>query len=232
MGVGKKLFLFNLFLASLSISLCAQPRRPAHPDALSKLTPAVLAGRKSIGNPSAPIRIDEFTDFQCPGCRALYMQTLRPLLKDYVATGKVYLVHHDFPLPMHRYSRQAAEYADAAAAIGRFEPVERALFTHQPQWKLNGRILPFLAAVLRPGELKRVEQLARTRAIRDAVLHDMLLGRRMHVYETPTMYITHKGNRTGPVVGLVQYPILRRYLNVLLRGNRPGKAARGRRPVR
>jgi protein-disulfide isomerase len=216
-GVGKRFFLFSLFLAGLAVALSAQARRPSHTANLPRVTPAELAGRKAIGNPSAPIRIDEFTDFQCPACRALYVQTLTPLLKAYVATGKVYLVHHDFPLAMHRYSQKAADYADAAAAIGRFEPVERALFTHQPQWEASGDIAPFLAAVLGPGQLKQVEQLARSGEIRDAVMRDVLLGQKWRVHETPTMYITHKGNRAGPVVGAVPYSELRRFLNLLLR---------------
>ena len=40
-----------------------------------------------------PVSIEVFSDFQCPSCKALYEQTLRPLSEEYVAKGKVYLVH-------------------------------------------------------------------------------------------------------------------------------------------
>jgi protein-disulfide isomerase len=215
-GIGNRFLVLSMLLAGFVATSSAQARRAAHAGALPKVTPARIAQQKTLGVSTAPIRIDEFTDFQCPACRSLYMETLRPLINDYVATGKVYLVHHDFPLPMHPYSHKAAYYADAAAAIGHFESVERALFTHQPEWESNGKIAPFLATVLKPEELKQVEDLAGTREVQDAVAQDVRLGQELNVQQTPTMYVTHNGKRT-PVVGVVQYSILRGYLDALLR---------------
>jgi protein-disulfide isomerase len=206
----------SALLAGFAVTAAAQPRRPANAAALPRITAAEIARNKALGVPTAPIMIEDFTDFECPACRTLYMGTLRPLISDYVATGKVYLVHHDFPLDMHPYSHQAAYYANAAAAIGHFEGVERALFTHQPEWQANGKITPFLATVLSPEQLKQVEELARTREVQDAVAQDVRLGQQLNVRQTPTIFITYKGKRT-PVVGVVQYSILRGYLDALLR---------------
>lgn len=184
---------------------------PAH-----GVTLAQIAKGKALGVRTAPIEIEDFTDFECPACRALYMQTLRPLIQKYVASGKVYLVHHDFPLPEHPYSHKAAYYADAAAAIGRFGPVEDALFSQQPKWAVNGNILPTLATVLSPSQLREVERLAKTTQVRDAVQHDFKMGVGLHVEATPTIFITYKGKRV-PVVGVVTFAALQRYLNTLLR---------------
>jgi len=74
---------------------------------------------KAIGSKSAPITMEVFSDYQCPSCRLLYEQTLKPLINEYVATGKVYLIHRDFPLPMHKYSTDAARWVNAGAKIGR-----------------------------------------------------------------------------------------------------------------
>src|SRR6185437_14628805 len=65
---------------------------------------------KSLGSPSAPIRLTVYDDYECPACGQFYEQTLRQLIDTYVADGKVYLVHRDFPLPMHEFSRQAARW--------------------------------------------------------------------------------------------------------------------------
>ena len=35
-----------------------------------------------------PITIEIFSDYQCPICGRFYEETLRPLIQDYVATGK------------------------------------------------------------------------------------------------------------------------------------------------
>jgi hypothetical protein len=61
---------------------------------------------KARGIPVAAITIEVFSDFQCPACKALYEQTLKPLVADHVDKGKVYLVHRDFPLPIHAYARK------------------------------------------------------------------------------------------------------------------------------
>ncbi|MDE3137646.1 MAG: thioredoxin domain-containing protein [Acidobacteriota bacterium] len=214
-GFWNKLLVLSLLAIGFAVTSAAQPRRAAN-SPNSRISIAEISRNKALGVSTAPIKIEDFTDFQCPACRELYMATLRPLINDYVATGKVYLVHHDFPLAMHPYSHQAAYYADAAAAIGEFEPVERALFMHQPEWEASGKIMPFLGTVLNAEQLKQVEELARTREVQDAVAQDVRLGQQLNVQQTPTMFITFKGKRT-PVVGVVQYSILRGYLTALLR---------------
>lgn len=206
-----------LLLAGVGLASGALASRAARAAAdPPRITLAEIAQQKTYGVKTAPIRIDAFTDFECPACRSLYMETLRPVIQNYVMSGKVYLVHHDFPLPMHPYSHKAAYYADAAAAIGKFAPVEQALFTNQPQWSASGRITPILAQVLSATELKQVEELARTRMVQEAVQRDVNLGHSLRINETPTMYVTHNGKRM-PFVGAISYPIFRRYLNALLK---------------
>ncbi|MGH9781694.1 MAG: DsbA family protein, partial [Candidatus Acidiferrales bacterium] len=124
-----------------------------------------LSAEKSLGNPNAPIKMIVYDDYECPVCGELYEQTLRPLIDDYVASGKVYLVHRDFPLTIHQYSRQAARWVNAAARIGKFEPVERAIFDNQMAWSeygtenRKGIIKPIVQSALTPAEFKRVERL-------------------------------------------------------------------------
>ncbi len=66
--------------------------------------PAAMPG-KSLGMPTAPITIEVYSDYECPHSKRLYEDTLRPLMRDYVAKGKVFLIHRDFPLPQHHYAR-------------------------------------------------------------------------------------------------------------------------------
>src|SRR5215211_317394 len=51
------------------------------------------ANDNSIGDPNAPITIEEFSDFQCPFCERFHEQT-EPLLRQYyIDTGKVQFVY-------------------------------------------------------------------------------------------------------------------------------------------
>lgn len=216
MGLLKRLGIAVLLLGTCAISVSAQTRRQATRTSVPKVTAAMIAAGKSYGVSTAPIRIDEYSDFECPHCQHLFLDTLRPLIDQYVANGKVYLVHHDFPLPMHTFAKNAAYYADAAAALGKLEPVEQAIFMHQDQWAVNGKVEPFVFAVLTPTQARQVKALAQTSVVRNAVQADITRGNALGINETPTMFITYKGKRT-PIVGAVSYPILRGYLDALLR---------------
>lgn len=145
-------------LAALALPsiMFAAPQKHSAPRAVSSSLPAPV---KSFGSPSAPIKLEVFSDFQCPSCRNFYEATLRPMIADYVAQGKVYLVNHDFPLQMHKYSGDAARWANAAAMIGQFGEVEGTLFDHQDAWEADGNIEKFVSQALSPSELKRVEEI-------------------------------------------------------------------------
>jgi protein-disulfide isomerase len=170
---------------------------------------------KALGSKTAPIVMEVFSDFQCPACRELYQQTLRPLIENYVSANKVYLVHRDMPLPVHKYARDAARYANAAARLGRFEKVVETLYGKQQQWSVDGNIEGALAGVLTPAEMKQVRQMVRDGKLDAAIDQDVSLGSRFQVRQTPTTIIIHRG-QTYPIVGLVSYPILRRFLDDLL----------------
>ena len=106
-----------------------------------------MAALKCSGSVMAPVRLEVFSDFQCPACRQLYTETLRKVIAECVSTNKVYLVHHDFPLPMHQYAREAARWANAAARVHKYEQVSDVLFEKQEQWAKNGSIEPVIASV-------------------------------------------------------------------------------------
>jgi len=60
--------------------------------ALLLLWPAMAAvndidPNKTAGNPSAPVTVQIFSDFECPGCKAFHDNSLPQLQRDYVATG-------------------------------------------------------------------------------------------------------------------------------------------------
>ena len=82
-------------------------------------------------------------------------------MDNYVTTGKVYLIHRDFPLPMHAYSRIAARYARAAAEIGKIELVEKTLFENQEKWEQSGDVDGTIAAVLSAADMAKVRALVK-----------------------------------------------------------------------
>lgn len=170
---------------------------------------------KALGSKNAPIIMEVFSDFQCPACKTLYTSTNRLIIDNYVNTGKIYLIHRDYPLPMHAYSRIAARYARAAAQIGKVESVEQALFQAQEKWEASGDVDGTVAAVLTPAEMAKVRALVKGGTLEPLIDKDYSLGQIYHVNQTPTTILHAKG-QTYPVVGVVSYDILHNFLDQLL----------------
>jgi protein-disulfide isomerase len=170
---------------------------------------------KTAGVATAPVRVDVFSDYQCPSCKRLYEEAVVPMMTDYVNKGKVFFIHREFPLTSHAHARQAAAYATAATRVGKYEQVCAALFRQQQFWSQNGQVDAAVASALTPDELKKVRTLINTKEIAAEVDSDVNLGKLHRVNQTPTMIITHKG-KTYPVAGTVNYGLFRRFLDDLL----------------
>jgi protein-disulfide isomerase len=175
---------------------------------------AWAATLRSRGVSNAPIQIDVYSDFQCPGCKALYEQTLVPLSYDYVDKGKVYLVHHEFPWPFHAHAMEAACYACAASRVGKYEQVCDVLFRKQDAWATDGKVDETVCSVLTPAEAKKVRALAKDPAIAAEVAQDIQTGHSVQINQTPTMILTCRGKQYR--LPGSSYNILRRFIDQLL----------------
>jgi protein-disulfide isomerase len=171
------------------------------------------ANPKVLGTPVSAISIELFSDFQCPGCKAIHENVLRPLIKDYVRTGRAYLVQRDYPLAMHAYSKTAACYACAAERVGKYEQVCDVLFAKQADWGKSGKVEETVCGVLTPAEAAKVRALANTPEIAAEVQADMLVGKDKGINGTPTMLISYNGKQYP--VGVVSYPMLQKFLDSL-----------------
>jgi protein-disulfide isomerase len=170
---------------------------------------------RAVGPVTAAVRIDLFSDFQCPACKALHEQTIKRVKEEFAQTGKIRLVHHDFPLPQHKYAKPAAILAAAADRLGKYDAVADALFLQQESWGQSGNVDAVVDSVLTPDERKKLRELAKDPAILANIERDIQLGERMKVSSTPTMIVTHDG-KPNPVVGVVSYPVFSKYLNTIV----------------
>lgn len=174
---------------------------------------------KAFGSKNPVVVIEIFSDFQCPHCKELFTKTLTRVMDNYV-TGtrpcKVYIVHRDFLLPYHAYSRVAANYARAAAHIGRCQEVETALFQNQERWEANGDVKGAVASVLSPAEMKHVQALVESKALEPLIDRDQQLGLALPVQATPTMVFHTREGKSYPVSGMVSYDVLKNFLDRLM----------------
>jgi protein-disulfide isomerase len=140
-------------------------------------------GHPSTGGKDAPVTIVEFSDFQCPFCRAA--ENSLKAVKDRYG-DKVRLVYLDFPLGMHAHAMDAARAGRCAGEQGKFWQFHDIMFADQSK--------------LTPADLKAdAKNLGLdTKAFDtcfdsnkyDAEIHkDMSQGTTLGVTATPTFYI-------------------------------------------
>lgn len=175
---------------------------------------------KVLGNPTAPVQIDVYSDFACPACKGFHDTMLPVLMKDYVNSGKVFVVSREFPLniPAHKYSREAAAWATAASKVGKYKEAADKLFAAQTSWNETGKVAETVLPVIPAAEQKKVTALAKDPAIAAAVQKDVDSGFAARVNQTPTLIIKGKGKNyafAGP--GPDNYMLLKSLIDGLLK---------------
>lgn len=111
--------------------------RPIAEVVAAEPNPRPDAERNTAGVADAPIKIEEFADFQCPFCERFFEQTEPLLIEHYVSTGKVHFVYRSMGNWVSRNvgggrteSQDAAAAAYCAADQGKFWEMHDALFAN------------------------------------------------------------------------------------------------------
>ena len=194
------------FILGVILVACARPGSAGQAD--------FYAG----GLPSAPVKLEVFSDYQCPSCRTFYMTALRYVLTDYAMQNRVSVVYHDLPLQTHQYSRQASRYALAAQRLGReyWLRLTEALYENQAQWSRDGRFDVIAVRLFGPADFARLKAILQDPAIDAALESEITLARARQVQSTPTFFL-HAKSGVQKTVGAVPYSVLKEYLDRLLK---------------
>jgi protein-disulfide isomerase len=167
------------------------------------------------GKPTAPVKLEVFSDFQCPACRAFYLQTMRLVFKDYADTGKVCVVYRSYPQDSHAFAVAAARYGQAALRIGtaQWNQVADALFSNQDQWGETGDIEAVLSKVLSKADMDAIKkQMQNSDALDKSIYADIQLGISRNVGSTPTFFISGQG-KTETIEAALTYNGLKQHLD-------------------
>jgi protein-disulfide isomerase len=153
--------------------------------------PTRAADEQSRGNPTAPVTLEEFGDYQCPPCGAVAL--LLPKLE--AAYGpKLRVVFRHFPLEGHRHAREAAHFAEAAGLQGKFWEMHEMIYKHRAAWTDLDDVTPIFSgyAAELGLDLGRLREDRQSEAVRARVTRDQQLGTSRGVNATPTIFINGK----------------------------------------
>jgi protein-disulfide isomerase len=162
------------------------------------------SGMYLTGKPDSPVRIEIFSDLECPACRTFFLDTVVPLLDQYSSGNRVAVIFHDFPLPAHASSRTASLYSLASRSLGREQAIKaiKYLYTCQAEWAYDGNIDRVLARALSPAEMAQVRDKLKDPAVEQTVNREVELGNKRKVESTPTFFVTTQGKEQRVVGGL------------------------------
>jgi protein-disulfide isomerase len=176
-------------------------------------------GVHALGNPKAPVRMDEYYSLDCPHCAAFVEETLPQLQKDYIDTGKVYLVLHDFPL--HEMALKAAMIAHCAPP-DRFLPMVETLFQVQRGWLLQTEeaSTDALKQQARFAGLtdSQIDSCLNDKSLEDAILNGRLdAEKNLKIEATPTFIFNNKTDPDDRIAAAGPYEKFQQKIDELLK---------------
>lgn len=137
---------FYILLAAVGIGgaawlVYAARKRPEERPVPTTPAPVPVAGAfrgYTLGSDSAPIKITEYSDFQCPYCASFVTVQMPEVRTQLISTGKVQWRFRDFPLPSHKYSTLAAMAAQCAGEQEKFWEMHDQIF-YNHKWAERGK---------------------------------------------------------------------------------------------
>jgi len=155
------------------------------------------------GSAESPVKLEVFSDFECPACGYFFFNTMQPVLKNY--KDKVCVVYYEFPLSMHPYARPAARYVSAAARLGdqkKLLKLFETLVTDQSKWAKDGNLEAYVSRALSPEDLQKVKDIMEKEgvSIEQDIDRDIQVGTDRKINATPTMFLTHAGRQERVVM--------------------------------
>lgn len=148
----------------------------------------------------ARVAIVEFEDMECPDCARA-----NPLLKEAAANYKIPWVRHDFPLPFHAWSTQAAINArwfdTKSKKLG--DEYRDAVFANQPSIVDLSGLRQFTEKFAADRKIQLPFAMDPQGKLAAEVKADYALGQRIGIEHTPTIWVVTSHSKGAPFVEVV-----------------------------
>jgi protein-disulfide isomerase len=145
----------------------------------------------------ARVAIVEFEDLECPDCARA-----NPLLKEATAQYKIPWVRHDFPLPFHNWSFNAAVNARwfdlKSKALG--DDYRDAVFANQPSITSPEVLRDFTDKYAKDRGVAMPFAIDPQGKLAAEVKADYALGQRIGIEHTPTIWVVTASSKGAPFV--------------------------------
>jgi len=171
------IIIFTLFIVAIASITLSQPQKPLPKDQLVS-SDASYRGPKDSAN-----YLVEFSDFQCPACKAFSDEVDKLAI---VYQDKLLIVFRHFPLPQHLESKRAAQIAESAGAQGKFWEMGKKLFENQSD--LSEYRYASISSEL-DIDWKKIQEDLKSAKYLPKIETDVAYGNRIGIRATPTFYL-------------------------------------------
>ena len=172
--------------------------------------PRPMAVRNAMGDPNAPIQIEEFSDYLCSHCKSFALTQEPGIVSDYIATGDVYFKYVPFSF-MAPESGRAAEASYCAADQEKFWEYHDIIFenvgTATTQPLADSRLIQYAEALELNVDSFRSCLTGNT--YRDQIQQDLSYGRQLGITGTPTFNLHGKLVGRGELVQEIEAELAR-----------------------
>ncbi len=154
--------------------------------------PGIQANDHIKGPKDAPAVLIEYSDLQCPACKAYH-----PLVDQLISEfgNKLTVVYRHFPLrQIHQYAQIAALSAEAAGQQGKFWEYAAIMFDRQGEWTTAPNPRDSFTAYAKELKLDtdRFSRDMDSSAAKNAVDADVSSGTKANIQGTPTFFLNNE----------------------------------------
>jgi len=179
-----------------------------------------------LGDADAPVKVIEFSDFECPFCKRFH-NTMKRIIDEYGSDGRVAWVYRHFPLDsLHSKARKEAQAAECANELGgnkAFWAYADRIFEATPSNnRLDLALLPkFAEAIgLDRGQFETcLEGDARGGKYADHIEDDLRDATASGGTGTPFVLVKARNGKIFPISGAQPYGAVKSIIEVALKEN-------------
>ena len=142
-----------------------------------------------LGDPDAPLTMIEYSSLTCPHCASFHAKSYKPIVENYVDTGKLKFEMRDFPLD--QYALRASAMARAIDGKPYFALIDM-IFKQQASWTRAENPIDALKKIGRLAGIsaETADAYMTNEALLDAILNGRIDAQKTYdVNSTPTFVI-------------------------------------------
>jgi len=215
------IFIITAFLISYGKNLISLKKTEQNPICQGKtLQNQEITEIQPLGDAQASVLLEVYSDYQCPFCGRYYVETIKPMIKDYVEANKLKLVYQDIAFEGEG-SQRAAEAVHCANDQGKFWEYHDKILT--ARYQTNNTGIYDKSNLIKAAQELGLDECEFTLCLESGkytkLVQNDTQGARSKIEGTPTTFLNGKivSDDKGQSLGAMPYTMLKSKIEEVLK---------------